>query len=142
MGSDVNRSLLRHVLVPVASEDDGRTSAAALAPYDPDRVTILFVVEKAGGAPDKVSPTQAKTHAADAFAAFQEVLDADEERIAYGTDVVATIFEEALAADASTVAFTSRGGGRLLQFLSGDVATKLVTDNEIPVLSLPSSDDS
>ncbi len=130
-------SLVRHVLTPVANEEDGRRTATALSSYDPEAVTVLFVVEKAGGAPDRLSPAQAQGVAEASFAAFREVMPGAEERIAGGTDVTETIFEIATEVGASSIAFTSRGGGRLVQFLSGDTAIKLVTQNDIPVIALP-----
>ncbi|MDS0301020.1 hypothetical protein NDI76_19955 [Halogeometricum sp. S1BR25-6] len=48
-------------LVPVASEDDAETTANAAITYlqgDSETVTVLSVIEKAGGAPDKASVEQ------------------------------------------------------------------------------------
>ncbi|UIP00692.1 hypothetical protein Hbl1158_04855 [Halobaculum sp. CBA1158] len=58
-------------------------------------------------------------------------------RIAFGTDIVETIFEESRAVDATAVAFRPRGGSRIVRFLAGDTANKLVTDPALPVVSLP-----
>lgn len=133
-------SITKHILVPISSEDDGYHTARAVEPYDPERVTMVFVVEKSGGAPDKISTTQAKELAGNSFAAFREVIPSAEEHIAYGTNVADAIFEAANEVDATAVAFTSRGGGRFLQFLTGDIALRLVSRNDIPVISLPRND--
>ena len=138
MGTDGDGGLLDHALVPIASKEDGRRTAEALRPRIPDRITLLFVVEKGGGAPDQLSVKQAELLADDSFEAFEDILPADEERIAYGEDVIETIFEVASDVDASSVAFHSRGGGRLLHLLTGDTTRKLVTQNEVPVIALPS----
>ncbi|QLD90943.1 universal stress protein [Natronomonas salina] len=138
-------TLLDHVLLPVASEEDARATCAALEPYlsDVDRVTAVHVVEKAGGAMDKAPMEKRREDAA----AFLSIVDsrlgdrvAVETRTAFGTDVVETLFDEAADAGATAIAFRARGGSRIVQLLTGDVATDLVTDPELPVVSLPVPD--
>ena len=140
MASQEGRELLGHVLVPLANEEDARRTARALRPYAPRQITLLYVVEKAGGAPDKLSPEQAKTIGQEAFAAFDEILMSDDERLAFGTDITETIFDVAVEEDASVIAFSSRGGGRIVRWLTGDLALSLTTENAIPVLALPQED--
>lgn len=130
-----------HVLVPIAGEEDGRRTALALEPYAPAEITLLFVVEKAGGTPDAISVEQAEGLARESFDAFRAVISDVDEEIAYGTDVTETIFEAADEVGANAVAFTTRGGGGLVRLLTGDMARQLVTENEIPVISLPRSGD-
>jgi hypothetical protein len=62
--------LLDHLLVPVASEADAEQTAAALDPYldDVERVTVVHVVEKGGGAPDKAPLEKRKSDAAEFLA--------------------------------------------------------------------------
>lgn len=131
------RELLAHVLVPVAHEDDARVTARALESYEPAHVTALHVVEKADGAPDKLSVEQAEEIAADSFAAVREVFpDADAE-IAYKRNVVEAIFDVASEVEASAIAYHPREGNRLLRLLSGDLSLKLVTQTDRPVVALP-----
>lgn len=131
------QSLLTHVLLPVANEEDARRSALALEPYEPDQVTALHVVEKGGGVPDKTPVEQSHEIAAESFAAVREVFPDAREHTAYGRDVVGAIFETADEIEASAVAYRSRGGGRLMQFLSGDLSLKLLTQADRPVIALP-----
>jgi nucleotide-binding universal stress UspA family protein len=135
--SDGKRHILRHVLLPVAHEDDALATARALEPYDPERVTALHVVEKGGGAPDKTPVEQSEELADDAYAAVRRVFPDAAEHTAYARDVADAIFASAAEVDASAIAYRSRGGNRLVQFLSGDLSLELVTDPEIPVISLP-----
>lgn len=135
------RDLLGHALVPVAHEEDARATAAALAPYAPDRVTALHVVEKGEGVPDKTPVGQSEQMAAAAFEAVRETFPDADEHTAYARDVVGAIFEVADEVGATAVVYRSRGGGRLAQFLSGDLSLALVTRADRPVVALPDTDD-
>ncbi|RBI64468.1 universal stress protein [halophilic archaeon] len=132
--------LLSHVLVPVASEDDARATAKSLARYGPEQVTVLHVVEKGDGAPDKTPVEQSEQIANEAFAAFRETFPDAEDRVAYGRDVVSEISSAAAAVEASAIAFRPREGGRLRKFLSGDRSLRLVTNADRPVVSLPNGE--
>jgi len=132
-----DEDILEHVLLPVAHEADALATATALEPYGPSNVTALHVVEKGGGVPDKTPVEQSESLAAEAYAAVRSVFPDADEHTAYGRDVAAEIFEAAEAVDASAIAYRSRGGNRLMQFLSGDVSLKLVTNADRPVIALP-----
>jgi len=133
--------LLTHVLVPVANEADALATARALEPYDPGRVTALHVVEKGGGTPDKTPVEQSEELAEASYAAVRTVFPEADDHTAYARDVVGAIFEAAAEVDASAVAYRSRGGNRLLQFLSGDRSLRLVTEADRPVVALPGDSD-
>ncbi len=135
--------ILSRPLVPVASTEDAEATYESLRDYaEADaEVHVVNVIEKAGGAPDKAGVEQRKLAAKEAFSAFRDRADADgwtvETHLLYGTDVVATIREAAADVDATSVAFRSRGGGRIVDFLSGSIRTKLVTEVDRPVVVLP-----
>jgi nucleotide-binding universal stress UspA family protein len=129
--------VLEHVLVPVANAEDARITARTLEPYDPEHVTALHVVEKGGGVPDKTPVEQSEDLAEECYAAVREVFPGANDHTAYGRDIVGKIFEAAEAVDASAIAYRSRGGNRIMQFLSGDLSLKLVTTAERPVIALP-----
>jgi nucleotide-binding universal stress UspA family protein len=139
--TDGDGGLLAHVLLPVAHEEDALATARALEPYDPERVTALHVVEKGGGVPDKTPVEQSEELAAESYAAVREVFPDADEHTAYASDVVDAIFDAAADADASAIAYRSRGGNRLLQFLSGDISVELVTNADRPVVALPRGGD-
>ena len=134
------QALLDHVLLPVAHEEDALATARALEPYDPERVTALHVVEKGEGVPDKTPVEQSEELAAESYAAVRTVFPDADEHTAYARDIVGAIFDAADEIDATAVAYRSRGGNRLMQFLSGDVSLKLVTDAPLPVIALPRAD--
>ncbi|MBX0325697.1 universal stress protein [Halomicroarcula sp. F13] len=133
--------LLDRVVVPVASEDDAEASARALARQSYGEAVFVHVVEKAGGAPDKAGVEQRELEAEEMFEAARAVLGDVETDIYYGTDVVETIFDAAEDVDASAVVVTPRGGNRLVQLATGDVALRMVTENDRPVVVLPADQD-
>jgi len=132
-----DRSLLEHVLLPVANEEDASKTARALEPYAPVHVTATHVVEKGEGVPDKTPVEQSEELAAASYEAVRTVFPDAETHTTYRRDVVEAIFEAADAVEASAIAFRSRGGNRLIQFLSGDTSLKLVTEADRPVIALP-----
>ncbi|WP_114578358.1 universal stress protein [Saliphagus sp. LR7] len=132
--------LLDHVLLPVAHEEDARETALALEPYQPRRVTTLHVVEKGEGVPDKTPVEQSEAIAEESYAAVRRVFPYAEDHTAYERDVVEAIIDAADEVDASAIAFRSRGGNRLVHFLSGDLSLKLVTNADRPVIALPRGD--
>lgn len=132
--------LLAHVLVPVTHEDDAEKTAMALEPYDPDHVTALHVVEKGEGVPDKTPVEQSEEVAAESYAAVRRVFPDADDHTVYARDIVGAIFEAADDVGASAIAYRSRGGNRIMQFLSGDLSIKLVTQADRPVIALPRTD--
>lgn len=137
---DDERNILAHVLLPVANEEDARLTARELEPYRPAHVTALHVVEKGEGVPDKTPVEQSEELADAAYAAVRTVFPDADEHTAYARDVVGAIFDAADQVDASAIAYRSRGGNRLMQFLSGDYSLKLVTQADRPVIALPRDD--
>jgi len=131
------RDLLAHVLLPVASEEDALATAVALEPYRPEQVTALHVVEKGGGVPDKTPVEQSEELAEETYTAVRTVFPDAGQHTAYARNVVAAIHEAAAEVGASAIAYRSRGGSRVMQFLSGDLSVKLVTGADRPVIALP-----
>lgn len=132
-----DRTLLTHVLLPVANEADARRTAMALEPYDPGRVTAIHVVEKGEGVPDKTPVKQSEEMAAAAYDAVRERFPDANDRTAYARDVVGAVFEAADELDVTAIVYLPRGGSRLTQFLAGDRSLKLVTNPTRPVIALP-----
>lgn len=137
---------LDHVLVPIASQEDAVATCAALDRFldSIERVTAVHVIEKADGAPDKAPLAKRREDAAEFLATVDSRLGdvvAVDIRIVYGTDVVDRLFEEAEATGVTALAFRPRSGSRFVRLLTGDTATRLVTESELPVVSLPDSEE-
>jgi nucleotide-binding universal stress UspA family protein len=130
------RAMMAHPLVPVANVDDARATAVALAEHAPEWTTVLHVVEKGGGVPDKTPVEQSEDVAEAAFDAFRERFPDADSRVVYGADVVEAISDAADDVGATAIAFRPRGGSRLVQFLSGDLTLRLVTEIDRPVVCL------
>lgn len=137
MTSQPDTDLLEHILLPVANEEDARASVDSLAPYSPAKVTVTHVVEKGGGVPDKTPVEQSEMIAEDAYTAVRETYPDAETHTVYATDVVDGVFDAADEVGATAIAYRSRGGNRIMQFLSGDLSLRLVTESSIPVIALP-----
>jgi len=138
--NETTTDILEHVLLPVANEDDALATATALKPYEPEQVTALHVVEKGEGVPDKTPVEQSEELATESYAAVRTVFPDAGDHTAYSRDVVEAIFDVADEVNASAIVYRSRGGGRLMQFLSGDLSLKLVTNAAVPVIALPRTD--
>lgn len=135
-------AIFDHVVVPIATSEDARATAGALEPFldDVEHVTAVHVIEKGSGAIDKAPMEKRRGDATEFLALFEAELGdgvSVATRIEYGTDVVDTVLETAIDAGGSCVAFRPRGGGRIIRLLTGDTATRLVADPDVPVVSLP-----
>jgi nucleotide-binding universal stress UspA family protein len=137
----MNNNVTRHVLVPVADPEDARTTAAVLEPYEFEQITVLHVVEKGEGVPDKTPVEQSERVATEAFDAFRETFPDAETETTYRRDIVEGIVDAADAVDASAIVFRPRGGARILQWLAGDRSLRLITEADRPVISVPGAGD-
>jgi nucleotide-binding universal stress UspA family protein len=135
--------LFERVVVPVASPEDARATSRAIQQYLDDETSdlvVVHVVEKAGGAPDKAGVEQREAYAEEVFDVVREELGDDhpiETEIRYGTEISETIFAAAGDHDATAIVITPRGGSRWIRLLTGDVALKIVTETDRPVVVLP-----
>ena len=138
------QSILERVLLPIASEDDARTTCEMSLPRIAEAdgsVVCVNVVEKGGGSLDPTSPTQQEERAEEIFEIVTEECAARgvplETRILYGTDVAETIFEAAEEEDVTAIAFTPRGAHRLVDILSGAPGYSIMKEANRPVIVFP-----
>ncbi|MCX2818538.1 MAG: nucleotide-binding universal stress UspA family protein [Methanobacteriota archaeon] len=137
--------LTQTVVVPVASPDDATTTAEAVAPYlgEVERLVFVYVVEKAGGAPDKASVEQREGYADEIFETARETIGANgssteiDGRVVYGTGIADAVFDLCDKIGAESVALVPRDSSRLLDLLVGGRMDAFVRDNNVPVVVLP-----
>ena len=129
--------------MPIANPEDAGETARAIQHYatSESEIIVTHVVEKAGGAPEKVSVEQCDQYAEEVYETFIGVLPEQWSTIRfqtlYGRDVAASISDGAEGAEATVIAFTPRGGSRWVRLVTGDRARTLVENSDIPVISLP-----
>ena len=136
--------LLERVVVPVANEEDAVATAHAIeaSGQDVGAITLVHVVEKAGGAIDKAGVEQRELEAEEAFDAFEAAIGRDVDTdITYGEEVDDDIFAVADEIDATSIVITPRGGSRWIRLLTGDVALSLVTESDRPVVVRPDGEE-
>lgn len=130
--------LFDRVLLPVADPDDAAATCRAVEPYATGEIVALHVIEKAGGAPDKASVEQREEYAAEIFDVVRDRLGDDvRTELRFDSDVTDAIFATADDVDATSIVVTPRSGSRIVRLLTGDVALKLVTETDRPVVVLP-----
>jgi len=138
--------LFRSVVIPIADRSDAAATARAVAPHveADDELTVVHVIEKAGGAPDKASVEQREDYGEEVFEAFRAAYDGQatiDTELLYGTDVAAAILAHATDQDAAAIVFTSRGLSGWVQFLTGDISDALLDAADRPVVVLPTPAD-
>ena len=132
-------SIATHTLVPIASESDARATCDALEDTveEIETLTVVHVIEKTVGYPDK-APREARREQADRIFSIVEERFPDgptlRRELRYGTDVVDEIVDAAAAADATAIGFRPRSGGRLHRLLSGSDSYRLITESDRPVV--------
>ncbi|WP_435320290.1 universal stress protein [Haloarchaeobius sp. TZWSO28] len=129
------------IVVPIADEADAHATAAALEPHDVGMVTAIHVIEKGEGVPDKTPVEQSETVADKAFATFRNTFPDAGTRTVYRRDIVQGVVDVTDEVGANAIFFRPRGGSRLVQFLAGDRALRLITEADCPVVALPEVDD-
>ncbi len=139
-------ALTDRILVPVANEGDATRTCEAISEHlskeaGTTDVVVLHVIEKADGAPDK-APLAAREEQAerlfDIVESYSQTFGYDvETRLVYGTDVLESIVDCAVEADATSILFVPRPSGRLTRLLTGDLSSQLVLESPVPVITLP-----
>ncbi|APX98511.1 MULTISPECIES: universal stress protein [Natrialbaceae] len=133
-------SILKHIVVPVANEDDATETCKALDSYIDDEteiITIVHVIEKTPGYMDK-APLEARQQQAErVFSIIEDYFQTGpviQRELRYGTDVVDEILDAAEEHDATAIGFTHRESTRLQRLLSGKGSYRLTTESEQPVV--------
>lgn len=140
-------TILAHLLVPVANEDDAKATCREFDSYIDDEtetIVVTHVIEKAEGYMDK-APLEARERQAETVFSIVEDYFDDGPRIRrelrYGTDVVDEIVAAAEEFDVSAIGFTPRPGGRIREFLTGDPAYRLLTESHHPVVAFSTDEE-
>jgi len=140
-------TLLSRPIIPVANPDDAKLTYERLQPRLPADSEPVFVnvIQKSGGGIDKAPLGRMQELGEEIFELIDSLGAEDDVAVEteqlYGTDVVETIIEAADEQDASAIVFTSRGGNKWIDLLSGGIRSRLVAESDIPVVVLPTDVD-
>ncbi|MCL9813668.1 universal stress protein [Natranaeroarchaeum aerophilus] len=142
--------LTTRVLIPIAHEDDAERTCDAIIEHlssedASSKFTIVHVIEKGGGTPDKAPLAAREDQAERIFSLVEQRLQAagyeTESRLEYGTDVAEVLSDVAVDIDATSLVFVPRPQGRLSRLLTGNASTRLISDAPVPVIALPQPTD-
>ncbi|WP_410766822.1 universal stress protein [Haloferax sp. DFSO60] len=139
--------LFERPLLPLANEADATATCRAAFPRivaQEGQATVVHVIEKAGGAPDKAGVEQREELANDVFDIVGRIadefdLDVDTE-LRFATDVSEAIMGVADEIDATAIVFSPREGRGWWDLFSGETRKHLVRNDEWPVVILPGAD--
>ncbi|MCL9816379.1 universal stress protein [Natronocalculus amylovorans] len=140
-------TLLSRPIVPVANPEDAKLTYERLRPRLPADSVPLFVnvIQKSGGGIDKAPLGRMRELGEEIFEHVGSLATEDgltvETKQLYGTDVAEAIIEAGDEYDASAIVFTSRGGNKWIDLLSGGIRSTLVAEANIPVVVLPTDVD-
>ncbi|MFC7202351.1 universal stress protein [Haloferax namakaokahaiae] len=141
-------SLFARPLLPIANEADATATCRAAFPHiagQHGQATVVHVIEKAGGAPDKAGVEQREELADEVFDIVARIADEFgldvKTELRFATDVAEEILDVADETDATAIVFSPREGRGWWDLFSGDVRKHLVHNDERPVVVLPGSDE-
>lgn len=142
MSQGLPDALFEHILIPVASEEDATVARETILPYLEDVGGVATVVHVVKQPEAGVAPSPPSVQEEDAQKLFGLVgRDRDDivvgTRTVRGSDIAGAIFDVAREIDATAVVFSPPERSLLVRLLTGDVARALVSDPDVPVLSLP-----
>lgn len=137
--------LLTRPIVPVSDPHDAVETYDVFRPeIDPETCQPRVVSVVAAGGGDDTDQRAAIDRATDAVDRFASLAAADgidaATEVLTGDDIATTIIDAANAADASAIAFHSRGGSDWLDVVAGGVRTALIVKSDIPIVVLPADD--
>ncbi|MCU4744602.1 universal stress protein [Natronoglomus mannanivorans] len=138
--------LLTHLVLPIANETDATVTCTELRPYidsTVETITVVHVIEKAGGYLDK-APLEAREQQAEKVFSIIEEEFRDgptiNNELRYGTDVVDEIIATADEHDATAIVFTPQSSRWITNLLAENIAQRLITESHCPVVSFPMMD--
>ncbi|RDZ63533.1 universal stress protein UspA [Haloferax sp. Atlit-12N] len=139
--------LFSRPLLPLANTDDAEVTCATAFPRIAaagGQASVVHVIEKAGGAPDKAGVEQREEVADELFDIARRAADDAgielQTDLRFATDVGDAILEAAHEADATAIVFTPRGGRSWWDLFSGAVREELIRHSDRPVVVLPPAD--
>lgn len=146
MSEKLPESLFERVIIPVASETDAERARETILPYLADvggAATVVHVVKRSESGVDPSPPSFQEEDAERLFELVGRGHDdiVAETRTVHGTNIAEAIFDVARETGATAIVFSPSERSLLVRLLTGDVARALVTDPDVPVLSLPRTDE-
>jgi len=129
-------------LIPVASEDDARVIRDTILPYLAEASSTVILVHVIKHTEGGIDPSPIEFQEEEAERLFDIATEGHDElepetQYAYGRNVAESILETARETGASVITVSPRRRGLFMRLLTGETARPLMTNSDVPVLSVP-----
>lgn len=129
---------MHEVIVPVLNEEDTIKTVEELSYFDPDHITVAYVVDNKDQVPKDIYEDRGDDIDKIVTEAFPE---ANFEVIEKSDSMASTIIDKAIDNDATSIVFRPDQESMISNIFSADKNMKLITESSIPVIALPDPED-
>lgn len=134
---DKQIEVMHEVVVPVSDEQDTEKTIEELKYFDPDHITVVYVVQNNEQTPSNIhEDTGDELHSI----VLEEFEDADFELVE-SDNIVDSVLQTATDKEATSIVFRPSESSKVFNILSQSKNLELITHSSIPVVALPEPED-